>query len=222
MKLKLLALACACMLAMNANALTVFDPSNFEQNIKQVGHMVESLKTMDKQLQTMKDELLTQQQQLAATTGQRGMQNIQTGVNGQNVPKTWTAMMEGQGTDLKRLASEIKQKAAFLKAQDLQGLGKQAQQLLSEKQDASAKQMAASAAIFEESSQRFTRLQGLMDAIGNTPDLKAINELQARIQAETVMLQNDAMRAQMMLSTIQAEKEVRLQKERESMIMKKR
>jgi type IV secretion system protein VirB5 len=67
-------------------------------------------------------------------------------------------------------------------------------------------------------SQRFSSLQQLIRAIGTATDQKAILDLQARIGAETGMLQNEASKLQSLYRVTDAEERARVQRVRESAI----
>ena len=64
-------------------------------------------------------------------------------------------------------------------------------------------------------SQRFAALQQLIQAIGTATDQKAILDLQARIGAETSMLQNEASKLQSLYRVTDAEERARGQQVRE-------
>jgi type IV secretion system protein VirB5 len=200
-----------------ANALTVYDPANHRESIKQYVQLVEQLKNMSNQLKLA-------EQEYAAMTGARGMGNIQTGTDGKKLPHTWQEMLAATGGDgkLKKLADDIREKADFLKDEDLNSINQALRNISKTNRDAAINATASNAADFEDSSQRFERMKVLMDKIETATDLKAIADLQARIQVESVMLQNDAMRAQSMNAMIQSQQKVQEQKERESMKLKRR
>ena len=67
-------------------------------------------------------------------------------------------------------------------------------------------------------SRRFGSIQQLIDAIPRASDQKAILDLQARIQAEQGMLQNEATKLGVLYQTAQAEEWARKQRVREQAI----
>jgi type IV secretion system protein VirB5 len=67
-------------------------------------------------------------------------------------------------------------------------------------------------------SSRFAALQQLIDAISGASDQKAILDLQARIQAEQGMLQNESTKLQVLYQLSQAEELSRRQRTREQAI----
>jgi type IV secretion system protein VirB5 len=58
---------------------------------------------------------------------------------------------------------------------------------------------------FSNAGQRFAALQGLVTAIGNAPDAKAIADLEARIAAEQAMLDNEQAKLATLQQAAQAE-----------------
>ncbi|MCL2524878.1 MAG: P-type DNA transfer protein VirB5 [Betaproteobacteria bacterium] len=82
-----------------------------------------------------------------------------------------------------------------------------------------AKQAAINRATAEEAyktaSQRFDDIQVLLDKVNAAPDAKDIADLQARIQAEQVMMQNEANKLQMLAQLASAQKDLQNQQARE-------
>lgn len=82
-----------------------------------------------------------------------------------------------------------------------------------------AKQAAINRAGAEEAyktaSQRFNDIQVLLDKVNAAPDAKDIADLQGRIQAEQVMMQNEANKLQMLAQLASAQKDLQNQQARE-------
>ena len=82
-----------------------------------------------------------------------------------------------------------------------------------------AKQAAINRAGAEEgyktASQRFSDIQVLLDKIDAAPDAKDIADLQARIQAEQVMMQNEANKLVMLQQLASAQRDLQQQQARE-------
>jgi type IV secretion system protein VirB5 len=82
-----------------------------------------------------------------------------------------------------------------------------------------AKQAAINRAGAEEAykmaSQRFSDIQVLLDRVNNAPDAKDIADLQARIQAEQVMMQNEANKLQLLAQLASAQRDLQNQQARE-------
>jgi type IV secretion system protein VirB5 len=85
-----------------------------------------------------------------------------------------------------------------------------------------AKQAAINRATAEEgyktSSQRFGDIQVLLDKVNSAPDAKDIADLQARIQAEQVMMQNETNKLQMLAQLAQSQRDLALQQAAERRI----
>ncbi|MGJ0489468.1 P-type DNA transfer protein VirB5 [Methylobacter sp.] len=64
---------------------------------------------------------------------------------------------------------------------------------------------------YNRASQRFADLQVLLDKINNAPDAKDIADLQARIQAEQAMLQNENIKLATLSQLVQAQQELATQ-----------
>ena len=82
-----------------------------------------------------------------------------------------------------------------------------------------AKQAAINRASAEEgyktASQRFSDIQVLLDRVNNAPDAKDMADLQGRIQAEQVMMQNEANKLQMLASLASAQRDLQIQQNKE-------
>lgn len=82
-----------------------------------------------------------------------------------------------------------------------------------------AKQAAINRAGAEEAyrtaSQRFSDIQVLLDRVNSAPDAKDIADLQGRIQAEQVMMQNEANKLQMLAQLASAQRDLQIQQARE-------
>ncbi|WCF29564.1 P-type DNA transfer protein VirB5 [Xylella fastidiosa] len=68
---------------------------------------------------------------------------------------------------------------------------------------------------YSTASQRFSDIQVLLDKINNAPDAKDIADLQARIQAEQVMMQNEANKLQALQLLVNAQRDLQIQQMKE-------
>jgi type IV secretion system protein VirB5 len=91
------------------------------------------------------------------------------------------------------------------------------QQLNAARSNAALLQTASQQA-YATASARFASLQTLITAIGNASDQKAALDLQARIQAEQGLLQNDATKLQLLYQAAQAEEWARRQQASEQVV----
>lgn len=74
---------------------------------------------------------------------------------------------------------------------------------------------ATSEEAYKEASRRFADIQVLLDMVNATPDAKDIADLQGRIQAEQVMMQNEANKLQMLAQLSQSQRDLQQQQARE-------
>ncbi|MEQ1766042.1 MAG: type IV secretion system protein, partial [Methylotenera sp.] len=85
--------------------------------------------------------------------------------------------------------------------------------------EATGRQAAINRATYEEAyrkaGQRFDDLQVLLDRVNAAPDAKDIADLQARIQAEQVMQQNENTKLAMLANLSKAQQDLALQQDRE-------
>lgn len=208
MKLKALALALSLTLAIGtpvavqASGIPVVDVAAIAEAIRQYQQMVEQLKTMQTQLQTAKDQLSQAQQLYSSMTGDRGMQNVMSGENRNVIPSNWQETL----AQMNGLAQDIKANASRVDAATLDRLAPRLRDAHSEWMTSAASQQAAAGQSYDNASQRFGRLQSLMDAIPTATDAKAIADLQARIQVEQAMLQNESIKLQALAQAADAQR----------------
>jgi type IV secretion system protein VirB5 len=176
-----------------------------------IAHLVQQLSTMAQQLTTMQNALRQAQQQYQSLTGDRGMENLLSGVSRNYLPSDWAtlqAMVSQPGSAYPALAAAIQASIsanAVLTAQQISALSPpERTQLLAERQSAATLQGTAQQALATTSS-RFASIQQLISAIGGAHDPKAILDLQARILAEQGMLANDQTKLQVLYQAAQAQ-----------------
>lgn len=149
--------------------------------------------------------------QLKAITGDRGMGNLLSNQNRNYLPANWNDAMgvvnngNGPYSALANAAQQIMQNQAVLSSADSANLTPQLQQLLAQTRSLSASQQALGQSAYQQASQRVNQLQQLVNAISGAPDQKAVLDLQARIQAEQTMLQNDQSKLQTVAQMGQAQ-----------------
>ncbi|UVW30683.1 P-type DNA transfer protein VirB5 [Massilia sp. H6] len=68
---------------------------------------------------------------------------------------------------------------------------------------------------YKQASDRITSIQSLIDKIGDAPEAKDVADLQARIQAEQVMVQNELVKLHLMAQLQQAQRDIMTQQARE-------
>lgn len=206
MKTKALALSVALTLAIAgsvlappsyASGIPVIDVSNLMQAIQQYQQMVEQLKQLQAQLNQAK-------QQYESLTGSRGLGGIMTEDYTSSVPRNWQetlAAMDGDGS-IGSLAQSIADQASQLDDEHFNDVLEDVTASLRTAMESDAGAQALNAQIYDNSGNRFERLQNLMGEINSAQDMKAISDLQARLQVETGMLMNELIKLQSMNAMI--------------------
>jgi len=179
--------------------------------------LIQEVETMAQQLATAKDQLLQAKQALQTMTGDRGMEQLLSGSVRNYLPSDWsqlTGALQGSG-GFGALSSDVQSimtANAVLSPQRLATLSPSAQQLVQSARQWSAMQQALVHQALSNTSSRFASIQSLISAISSATDQKAILDLQARINAELGMLQNEHTKVQILnQSTLAQESSLRLQ-----------
>ena len=186
----------------------VIDVASLTQLISQVN-------ALEQQVATARNQLAQAQSEYQSITGNRGMQALLGGTVRNYLPSNWAALqgpLQGGPTlaaaGYPLLAVEMRaaqQRQGVLSARQLAALSPAAvAQLQAERQSAALLQGVTHAALANSSS-RFVAIQQLIDAITRAGDQKGILDLQARIGAESGMLQNEHTKLQVLYQGAQAE-----------------
>jgi type IV secretion system protein VirB5 len=171
-------------------------------DISAISQLVSQLHTLQSQLATARDQLAEAHNTLSALSGPRGMEQLLASAPRNYLPQSWNEMSDtlaNLGSAYGALASDIQRLIAtnsVLAPAQLQMLTATQQQLIAQSRQQAAGLAAVARAALATSSQRFGSLQGLITAISTASDAKGIYDLQARIQAENGMLQNEATKLQ--------------------------
>jgi type IV secretion system protein VirB5 len=185
--------------------------------------LIQEVQTTAQQLTTAKAQLLQAEQTLQTMTGDRGMEQLLSGINRNYLPSNWTqvsGVVQGAGgfsalsTDLQSVMSAN----AVLSPQRLANLPAGGQQLIQSERQWSAMQQALSHQALSSASNRFASIQSLIAAISSAADQKGILDLQARISAELGMLQNEQLKVQILNQSTQAQQASLRQQAREQVI----
>jgi type IV secretion system protein VirB5 len=185
--------------------------------------LIQEVQTMSQQLATAKDQLLQARQALQTMTGDRGMALLLSGTVRNYLPSDWTQVtgtLHGSG-GYSMLSSDVQSLMtanAVLSSQRLATLPPAGQQLILGTRQWSAMQQALSHEALFNASTRFTSLQNLIAAISTAFDQKGILDLQARINGELGMLQNEQTKVQMLSQSTQAQQTSLRQQAREQVI----
>jgi type IV secretion system protein VirB5 len=189
-------------------------------DVASIAQLVSEVQTLQQQLETARSELSQAQAAYQSMTGQRGMQQLLSGIPRNYLPADWSgleALLQGVGA-FPALAAQVQsalQNAGVLSAAQLSALTPASSAQLQARRQTVALQQGISHQALVNASGRFAELQQLINAIGSTGDQKSVLELQARIGAENGMLQDEATKLQALYQTLQAQQASDAQRLRE-------
>ncbi|MDQ2655171.1 MAG: type IV secretion system family protein [Chloroflexota bacterium] len=197
-----------------AGAMAVVD-------VRAIAQLRQQLSTMSQQLSTARNQLTQAQRAFEAMTGGRGMEHLLSGTVRNYLPPDWTqldaAIRQGVSS-YHALAADLQatmQGNAVLSAQQIALMSPvEREQVEAARRSAAMLQVTARQAL-SATSNRFSAIQQLIDAIPRAQDPKAIMDLQARIAAEQGMLANEQTKLQVLYQAAQAEEWARVQRARE-------
>jgi type IV secretion system protein VirB5 len=180
-----------------------------------IAQAIQELATLKQQLQTVEQQLSQAQQTYQSMTGIRGMQNLLSGINRNYFPASSTQLLSALAMPIQSTINTN----AILTSQQLASFSPaQQQQLNAARSNAALMQVTASQA-YATASNRFGSVQQLIGAIPSATDQKGILDLQARIQAELGMLQNEQNKLQMLFQLVQAQELSLKQRNREQALV---
>lgn len=194
----------------NATGIPVIDAGNLTNNI--VSH-VESITKFAEQIRQLEAQLNQARQMYSALNGIRGMGSL---LNNpalrQYIPKSYADLYKlgdgigaGRYSGLSGSIKAIKTANRIVKKEDFKNPTGRAAKMIDKAQTELSTMEASAKAAYDNASQRFEDLQVLVDKVNTVDDQKAALDLQARIQAEQVMMQNELTKLQLMqqLQTVQ-------------------
>jgi type IV secretion system protein VirB5 len=183
--------------------------------------LLSQLQTMEEELQTARDQLTQAQSALQSMSGPRGMENLLSNTTRNYLPGDWrqlAAALNHTGSAYGALQREvqglIRQNSVLTDAQ-LSSLTPGLRELVNTGRQNAALLEGLSREALVNTSQRFAALEQLVEAIGTATDQKAILDLQARIGAESGMLENEASKLQSLYRITDAEERARTQRVQE-------
>jgi type IV secretion system protein VirB5 len=189
-----------------------------------ITQLVQEVGTLQQQLQTAERTLSNAQQQFQAITGNRGMQNLLSGTNRNYLPTNWTQLVAAVGQTggayqaLSAGVQSLMMANAVLTPQQIAALSPAEQSQLQAARQSAALLQSTSRQALDSTSTRFASLQQLINAIPSAADQKGALDLQARIQAEQAMLQNENTKMAVLYQTLQAQEWARKQSAREQVV----
>lgn len=183
-----------------------------------IAQLIEQIATLREQLETARDQLDQARQQYEAMTGGRGMENLLRDQQRNYLPPDWQSLegsltgASGAYSALSRQLEAAVSTNAVLTPGQLAGLSDQEREQLLAARNSAAMFQVTSRRALEVNSARFESLQQLIDAIPGATDAKAVMDLQARIAAEQLMLQNEQTKLMVLQQAMEAEERARRQR----------
>ena len=194
-------------------------------DVASVTQLISQLNTLEQQLAIARDDLAQTKAAYQSTVGGRGMEQLLSGTVRNYLPATWSSFQgafQVGGGPYSSLSSDLTaalQSNAILSQQVLAGIDPAVQRQLMSQRQAVALLQAVSHEELATTSSRFASLQQLINALGNASDQKSILDLQARIGAESVMLQNEQAKLQVLYQSMVAQQWASQQQGREQVVM---
>jgi type IV secretion system protein VirB5 len=182
--------------------------------------LLAEVNTLEQQLNTARQDLSQAEQQYQSTVGGRGMGQLLAGTNRNYLPTDWAqlqAAMQGSGAGF-TLGADITTNVnsnAVLSAQQMAALAAPEQDAVQAGRRNAALVQAISQEALARTSERFTALQTLINAISTASDQKGILDLVARITAEQSMLQNEQTKLNVLSEAALGDELARQQRARE-------
>lgn len=204
--------------------LAVAPPSYAQWAVVDVGaitQLIQEVTTLKEQLDTARSGLAQAQQQYQSMTGGRAMERLLSGTQRNYLPPDWQgliATLNGLSGSYGVLASQLNSTLstnAVLTPTQVSRLSAQEREQLTATRNSAALMQVTSQQALQSSSQRFTSLQQLIDAIPSATDEKGALDLQARIAVEQAMLQNEQTKVQTLNHALEADERARQQRARE-------
>lgn len=191
--------------------IPVTDAASIAQQVKQVASWAQ-------QISAMKSQLDQQKQLFASMTGSRGIGNL---LNNpallDALPPDWQqvyqAMKNGGYSGLTGSAATIRSANSVFDACVAETGA--AQTICQRSASKGAQDKAFAQTAYQSAQNRLANIQNLMGQIDNTPDPKAIADLQARIQTEQATIQNEQTKLQLFKMLADAEDKLIAQQQQE-------
>jgi type IV secretion system protein VirB5 len=204
--------------------IPVIDVTAVANLIQQVMYWQQQISGMQKQYDQLKESKDQLTQTHNAMTGSRGMEQLlPTSELARNyLPPSYGDLMSTlNGTSGGGLAGQVQSimKAnSILSGTQMEALSPELRQIVEQGRQSAALLNGMTQSAYQNTSQRFSALQLLISRIASAQDPKAIQDLQARIQAEQNMLTNEQTKLQSLYQIARAEEAAQQQRTREQVI----
>lgn len=189
-----------------------------------ITQLIQQVRTMQEQLSTARNQLSQAEAAYRSMNGGRGMERLLGHVPRNYLPSEWGDLLEVLGQTsvsygaIAREMQRVITANSVLTADQLGALSRTDRELLEDSRRSKAMLQVMTREALGRTSDRFSSIQELIDAIGRANDPKAVMDLQARIQAESTMLINENTKLQVMYQLAQAEEAARELRAREEAI----
>ena len=189
-----------------------------------INQLLQEVTLLRQQLTTTQEELSQARSTYQAMTGDRGMERLLAGTNRNYLPTDWADLqqvMQGGSSSYGSLAASVQSllgSNAVLSSQQLAALSPTEQADVEADREHAALLQALSRDELSAASARFSSLQELIDAIPTATDEKGILDLQARIEVEQAMLENEAIKLSVLNETARAQREAEDEEIREQAV----
>lgn len=169
-----------------------------------ITQLILEVQQLQQALQVAQSTLTQAQQAYAAITGGRGMENLLAGLIRNYLPTNWNQLLSGAGVLGADVAATIDRNAIL--TPDITGAFSPGETAaLKARRSATALNEALARQELANVSERFNSIQILINAIPTATDEKGIEDLQARIQAEQGMLQNETSKLHVLYQAAQSQ-----------------
>lgn len=200
--------------------LVSIDDSRAQFAVIDVGaitQLILEVQQLEQALAVAQATLTQAQQAYAAITGGRGMQALLAGIVRNYLPTNWNQLLSGAGALGADVAATIERNAIL--TPDLTGTFSAGEiAALKARRSAVALNEALARQELANVSARFDSIQLLIDAIPTAADEKGIEDLQARIQVEQGMLQNENSKLHVLYEAAQSQAQTAKQRADEQAI----
>jgi type IV secretion system protein VirB5 len=189
-------------------------------DVGSINQLITQAKILQAQLLAAESQLAQARTTFSSTTGGRGMEQLLSGAPRNYLPADWASLqgaMQGSGSygPLSSAVASTVSTNTVLSPQQLAGLPPDVRQLIDSSRQLTALQQNLAREALATTSARFAALQQLINALPAAADQKGVLDLQARIGAESSMLQNEQTKLQTLDQVLQAEERANLEQSRE-------
>ncbi|MDP9912479.1 type IV secretion system protein VirB5 [Variovorax boronicumulans] len=206
--------------------IPVIDVTAIANLIQQVMYWQQQISGMQKQYDQLKESKDQLTQTHNAMTGSRGMEQLlPTSDLARNyLPPSYSELtntLNGSSASYAGLTNQVQSimKAnSILSGTQMEALSPELRQIVEQGRQSAALLNGMTQNAYQNTSQRFSALQLLINRIASAQDPKAIQDLQARIQAEQNMLTNEQTKLQSLYQIARAEAAAQQQRTREQVI----